>query len=233
MSCFTVSISCQRLHDPRAPARTDGPLRATLPPRVSASSRAKPSFSPAQKAPTEWYQQDEEFLHSAVLVKFPCGQNKDTVKNVRFPPSLSRRGTLRSQAQERQRQCPSCVFQSKAACQQFLAANSGKDFLYTKENHLAARKFADVFVRQARAFEERQIGALLALLWSAANKLMTNHFKFTPRIIAAPVVVRTNASVCIVDRLSGFTIAHFQDCHGAWRPYFQSPRKSGTPWRLR
>ena len=29
----------------------------------------------------EWYQQDGKFLRSAVLARFPCSQNKDTIKN--------------------------------------------------------------------------------------------------------------------------------------------------------
>ena len=40
----------------------------------------KPSFLQAQDAPTEQYQQDDEYLCSAVLDRFPCGQIKDTIK---------------------------------------------------------------------------------------------------------------------------------------------------------
>ena len=40
----------------------------------------KPSFLQAQDAPTEQCQQNDEFLCNAVPEKFPCGQNKDTIK---------------------------------------------------------------------------------------------------------------------------------------------------------
>ena len=45
---------------------------------------------------------------------------------------------------------------------------------------------------------------------------------FAPAIQVAPVVDWKNAQVCIVDKLSRFTMP---DCHGARRPSFQSLRK--------
>ena len=51
------------------------------------------------------------------------------------------------------------------------------------------------FVRQSRAFDERQMGMRLAPLWNAANKLITSRFKYTPGIQAAPVVERKTQSV--------------------------------------
>ena len=53
------------------------------------------------------------------------------------------------------------VFHSVTACQQFLAAHSGTGFLCTTDNPLAVRKSAEVFVRQARADDECQMGKLL------------------------------------------------------------------------
>ena len=52
-------------------------LRISLSPRAK---RKKPSFSPPQKVPEKWYQQDDEFQRSAVLVKFACGQTKESIK---------------------------------------------------------------------------------------------------------------------------------------------------------
>ena len=73
------------------------------------------------------------------------------------------------------------------------------------------------FVRQARAFDERQMGKLLALPVRCSKKLITSHFKFTPGIDAAPVADRKNARVRIVDKLSGFTMLSFKIVmeHGA------------------
>ena len=68
-------------------------------------------------------------------------------------------------------------FQSKATCQQVLAANSGKWFILATENPLAVHKSADVFVRQTRAFDERQMEKRLAPLWNAANKFTMPLFK--------------------------------------------------------
>ena len=42
--------------------------------------RQKPSFSPSQKGPEEWYQQDDEFQRSAVLVKFSCSRSKESAR---------------------------------------------------------------------------------------------------------------------------------------------------------
>ena len=74
----------QRLQDLQASARPGCPL--SLNPQVKvlvvwlfpARKGQKPSFSPAQNLIV--YQQDDEFLRSAVLVSFPCGQNKNTIK---------------------------------------------------------------------------------------------------------------------------------------------------------
>ena len=68
------------------------------------------------------------------------------------------------------------------------------------EQPLAIRESADVFVRQARAYDERQMGKLLA----------PSRFQYTPGIEAAPVVDRRNATVCIVDKLSGFSMPMFK-----------------------
>ena len=49
-------------------------------PGISQDKTKQPSFLQAWDAPTEQYQQGDEFLRSAVLDRFPCGQNKDTIK---------------------------------------------------------------------------------------------------------------------------------------------------------
>ena len=54
------------------------------------------------------------------------------------------------------------------------------------------------------------MGKLLASLWRAVNKLITNRFQCTEGIRAAPVVARKNARVCIVDKLSGFSMPIFE-----------------------
>ena len=54
---------------------------ATFPephPRLSGENHN--TFSPAQLAPEAWHQQDDEFQRSAVLVGFPSGQNRGTVR---------------------------------------------------------------------------------------------------------------------------------------------------------
>ena len=84
-----------------------------------------------------------------------------------------------------------------------------KDFCYTADNPLAVRKSADVFVRQARAFDEGQMEMRLPPLWTAGYKLITNPLLNTG-IRAAPVVHRKNARVCIVDKLSGFSMPIFK-----------------------
>ena len=55
------------------------------------------------------------------------------------------------------------------------------------------------------------------LFLGAAYKLITNHFKYTPGIQAAPVVDRKSARVCIVDKLSGFSMPIYKVVmeHGA------------------
>ena len=92
----------------------------------------------------------------------------------------------------------------------FFAAHSGEAFLHTTENPLAVRKSAEVFVRQARAYDERQMGTLLAPLWGAANKGITIRFQYTAGIQGALVVDRKNARVCIVDKLPGFSMPIFK-----------------------
>ena len=72
-----VSDWPQSLQDLRAPARTDGSNRAKPPARVrvvlllpSQEEDKALLFLPAKIAPSEWYQQDDEFLRSAVLGRF-------------------------------------------------------------------------------------------------------------------------------------------------------------------
>ena len=54
------------------------------------------------------------------------------------------------------------------------------------------------------------MGKLLAPLWNAANKLITRRFQYTPGIEAAPVVDRRNATMYIVDKISGFSMPIFK-----------------------
>ena len=132
--------------------------------------RQKPSFSPAQKAPEEWYQQDDALCLSSSLVVRTKTLSKSFVLLEDPCEIWCNKGSENARL----------IFHSKTACQQFLTANSGTEFLYTAENPLAVRKSADVFVRQARAFDERQMEKRLALLWNAANKLTTSHIQYTP-----------------------------------------------------
>ena len=71
-------------------------------------------------------------------------------------------------------------FQTDAACPQFIFTHSSMGFQYSTNNPLAVRKPADVFERQARAFDERQMEKRLARFWSAANKLITKHWQYRP-----------------------------------------------------
>ena len=87
------------------------------------------------------------------------------------------------------------------------------------------------------------MGQFLASLWGAANMLVTNRFRQTPGIEAAPVVDRKNARVCIVDKLSGFTMPMFKGVmeHAATRlrstkkqNSLESPKQSlSSDWRRR
>ena len=140
------------------------------------------------------------FLSGSLVVR-----TRTLSKEIARFPSLAWRTPARSNVRKAVTM-PALFFQSKVPCQQFLAAHSVKGSLHTTENLLAVRKSAEVFVRHARAFYERQMGKLLAPLWGAAHKLVTNSFQYTAGIQAAPVVDRKNASVSIVDKLSGFSM---------------------------
>ena len=66
-------------------------------------------------------------------------------------------------------------------------------------------------VRQGRAFDERRMGKLHAPYGQRLiNQLITTHFQYTPGIQASLVVDGKNASVCIADKLSGFTMPLFE-----------------------
>ena len=71
------------------------------------------------------------------------------------------------------------------------------------EMDVIGRRF---LVRQAGAFEERQMRIRLAPLWKSANQLLSTHFKNTGGIQATPVFDGKNARVCITAKLSGFTM---------------------------
>ena len=152
----------------RCPSQNQTPREAGI--SQLPGKRQKRSFSPAQESPEGWYQQDEEFLRSAVLVRVPCGQNKDTVKTFATFPSLAWRIPTKSSAR-RAVTMPRLVFQSKA-CQLFLAANSGKGFLYTA-------------CRQKSSFEKESCWPLFGL---RPNRLFCDRFNQTPGIEVAPVV---------------------------------------------
>ena len=101
------------------------------------------------------------------------------------------------------------VFQSKA-CQLFLAANSGKGFLYTA-------------CQQKSSFDKPQ--PLMSDRWESCwplfglrpNRLFSDRFNQTPGIEVAPVVGWKNARVCSVDKPSGFSMPTFKIVmvHGA------------------
>ena len=65
-------------------------------------------------------------------------------------------------------------------------------------------------MRQAGAYDERQMGKLLAPLWGAVSRLITNRFQNTEGNQAAPVVDKMNVRVCVVDKLSGFSMPIFK-----------------------
>ena len=73
------------------------------------------------------------------------------------------------------------------------------------------------------------MGKLLAPLWGAVNKLITNWIQCTGRIQAAPVVARKNARVCIVDKAFGVLDAHFQGVEEHDAQVFKTHEKSGAP----
>ena len=197
---------CTSSSSTRCPSQNQTPREAgfSQPP----GKRQKRSFSPAKGSPEGWYQQDEEFLRSAVLVRVPCGQNKDTVKTFATFPSLAWRIPTKSSAR-RAVTMHRLVFQSKA-CQLFLAANSGKGFLYTA-------------CQQKSSFEKPQ--PLMSDRWESCwplfglrpNRLFSDRFNQTPGIEVAPVVGWKNARVCCVDKPSGFSMPTFKIVmvHGA------------------
>ena len=98
--------------------------------------RQKPSFSLAQKAPEEWHQQDVEFQRSAVLVRFFCGQSKTTVDkccaSVFSDTDHCSYNITRKKGNDNAR----LLFHSRSACQQFVAASSGKGLLRATDNPL-------------------------------------------------------------------------------------------------
>ena len=144
--------------------------------------RHKPFFSLTQKALEEWHKQADEFQRSGVSVRFPCGQSDTSVTDPDSYEIKCEKGSDNVRF----------LFHSKSACQHFVAY-IGQGFLCAAGGSLAVRKSADVYVRQARAFDERQMGKLLLPLWTAANQLITTYFKCTPGIQGAPVVNRKSA----------------------------------------
>ena len=85
-------------------------------------------------------------------------------------------------------------------------ACTGKGFQHTTDNPLAVRKSAEVSVRQATPFDERQTGNFRPPLGSGS--LPT----FSPWnvISAAPVVDSKNTRVCSPDRMSASTMPIFK-----------------------
>ena len=176
---------------------------------------SQPLGSPAQNAHPEWYQQDFQFSRSAVLFRFPCGQNKDTVKkfcDVSFP-GVEDNYEIKCKKGSDNARLVFCNLKQRVS--NSVLRIRVKASLCTTENPLAVRMPAEVFVLQARAYEERQMGKLLAPLWGAVNKLITNRFQCTEGIQAAPVVARKNARVCIVDKAFWVLDSHVRGCRGA------------------
>ena len=119
----------QRLQDPGARAGTDGLLTATLPARVSAcpSLQGKGKNLPSHRHsrhPRNGINKTTSSFAGAVLVRSPCGQNRDSVQKFRtasFPDFDQDSYEVKcKKGSDNVR----LVFQSKATCQQFLAANS-------------------------------------------------------------------------------------------------------------
>ena len=157
-------------------ASSDWPLPKVAPARLRVPRRTKPRRGSLsrwrRRRPQNGANKSKSSFRSAVLVRFPCGQNKDILIFFARFPSFARRTPTKSSA--RRPVIMPVLFS--------IAAHSGWGFLYTTQDPLAALTSADVSVRQARASDERQMGKLLALLWDAPNKLITNHLKFTPGI---------------------------------------------------
>ena len=142
----------------------------------------KPSFSLTQKALEEWHQQADEFQRSAVLVRFPCGQSDTSVGDFcayAFPDADPDSFEIKC---DKGSDNARFLFHSKSACQHFVAAYIGQGFLCVAGGSLALRKSADVCVRQARAFDERQMGKFLApsgkLLISSSPPTLSTHQVF-------------------------------------------------------
>ena len=79
-------------------------------------------------------------------------------------------------------------------------------------------KSADILARQARPWDERQTGKLLAPLWKVANDLIVSRFQELKGVSPASVVDRKNAR----------SASH----HGESRPRFLGARESRAPRRL-
>ena len=88
-------------------------------------TRQKAAFSPAQKAPEEWHQLDDELHRSAVLVRFPCGQNNVSVQKLcasAFPDADTASYRIK---RKKGSDNTLLLFNSKSA---FVTAHSGKGF---------------------------------------------------------------------------------------------------------
>ena len=107
-----------------------------------------------------------------------------------------------------------------SACQLFVAAYSGKGFLGGTDNPRAVCKSADVFVRRARAFDERWRGKLLAPFPLESGYLYHHH----------PISIHTRYSSITPCRWKERESVH---CGQAlWIHHAGGPGESCTPRRV-
>ena len=158
---------CQWLQNLWAQAPRDDRLKATLPARVLAvlSLRANdknPRSHRVRKHLKNGISRLTCFREVLSCSIFAHGQSEVSVNKFcteAFP------GTVPDAYEVKCEQCSDnshLLFHFKVACQQFVAAHSSVALRFSSDDLVAVRKSAEVFVREARALEERQMGKRLA-----------------------------------------------------------------------
>ena len=177
-----------------------------LPP--AAFSKPNLTFLQAQLAPEAWDQQGEEFQRSAVWSISLADRTKLRLKSFVQVNSLTLAPHLLKLSVRRAVTC-------SAPCQNVnnsLLLVQGRVFAMYYRYPFVVRKSAEVYVRHAKTFDERQTEKFSHLRSSGRRLISSSLPTFSTHLVSLqhPWSMRKNARVCVTDKIYGFTVPLFK-----------------------